>query len=198
MAGRSLTEGEVTLAQSIFAGSIDYAAVRVYDRGYAFLNVIGNMSYQGNIYLPDGYAQDFSLRPLPEQRLFIHEGVHVWQHQNRILNLAAAAVREGVRHRFDYAKAYLFHLEPGRDLLDYGFEQQAAIIEEYFLRRHGGVSMGRCLNRDGGTDTLLDGVLAKFLANPSYARGRKGKRIDWQDRRRIFAAKEAGAVQAAG
>jgi hypothetical protein len=169
MSKRSLTDGEIKLAQSIFVDSINYSAVRVYDRGYAFLNSIGNMSYRGNIYLPDGHNHDFSQAPLPKKRLFIHEGVHVWQHQNNILNLAIEAVREGVKHQFKYAKTYLFRLEPGKDLLDYGFEQQAAIIEEYFLRKHGGTPLGRCLNKEDETLALLEGVLENFLENPSYA-----------------------------
>jgi hypothetical protein len=173
MPKRSLTDGEIKLAQSIFFDSISYSAVRVYDRGYAFLNALGDMSYKGNIYLPDGHSHDFSQAPLPMKRLFIHEAVHVWQHQNNILNLALAAVREGVRHQFKYAKTYLFHLERDKDLLDYGFEQQAAIIEEYFLRQHGGTSMGRCLNKDNDTQALLEGVLENFLENPSYARRKK-------------------------
>ena len=173
MSERSLTNGEIKLAQSIFVDSINYPAVRVYDRGYAFLNAIGNMSYRGNIYLPGGHHDDFSRASLPKKRLFIHEGVHVWQHQNNILNLAVAAVREGVKHQFKYAKAYLFRLDPGKDLLDYGFEQQAAIIEEYFLRQHGGATMGRCLNKETETAALLEGVLKNFLENPSYARRKR-------------------------
>lgn len=168
MSKRGLTAGEIKLAQSIFADSIDYSAVRVYDRGYGYLNVIGNMSYAGHIYLPDGYNDDFSLAPLDKQRLFIHEAVHVWQHQNNILNLAIAAVREGVRHRLKYAKAYVFYLEPGKDLLEYRFEQQAAIIEEYFLRQHRGPTMGRCLNKENNTQALLGSVLKNFLQHPSY------------------------------
>jgi len=170
MARRELTDGEIKLARSVFAGAIDYKAVRIYDRGYAFVNALGNMSYRGNIYLPGGFCQDFSVAALPEQRLLIHELVHVWQHQNKLLNLAVAAVREAVRHRFQYAKTYLFRLEADRDLLDYGIEQQAAMIEEYFLRRHGGVLMGRCLNEAGSVPALLEEVLARFLANPAYGR----------------------------
>lgn len=176
MPKRPLTDGEITLARSVFADSIHYPAVRVYDRGFAFLNVIGNMSYKGNIYLPDSYERDFSDAPLAKRRLFIHEGVHVWQHQNNVLNLALAALREGLKHQLHYAKAYLFYLEPGRDLLDYGLEQQAAIIEEYFLRQHGGPTMGRCLNNQTDTQALLEGVLQNFLENPSYARRRRGPR----------------------
>ncbi|GAB0118976.1 hypothetical protein [Acidisoma sp. 7E03] len=170
MSKRPLTSGEIRLAQDLFADAIQYSAVRVYDRGFAFLNVIGDMSYAGHLYFPMRYRDDFSRTALAEQRLFIHELVHVWQYQHNVLNLALAALREGVKHRFQYRKAYLFRLEPGRDLLDYGMEQQAAIVEAYFLRRHGGVSMGRCLNEDEETPALLEGVLQNFLEDPSYPR----------------------------
>jgi hypothetical protein len=173
MSKRFLTNGEIKLAQSIFSDSIDYPVVRVFDRGYAFLNAIGDMSYSGNMYLPVGHHHDFSRASLTQKRLFIHEGVHIWQHQNNIVNLVVAAVREGVKHQFQYAKAYFFRLDPGKDLLDYGFEQQAAIIEEHFLRKHGGPTMGRCLNEEHDTEALLKGVLKNFLDNPSYARRKR-------------------------
>lgn len=172
MSKRPLTSGEIRLAQDLFADAIQYSAVRVYDRGFAFLNAIGDMSYAGHLYFPTRYREDFSQTALPEQRLFIHELVHVWQYQHNVLNLALAALREGVKHRFQYRNAYLFRLEPGRDLLDYGMEQQAAIVEEYFLRQHGGVSMGRCLNEGEDTPVLLESVLRNFLEDPSYARHR--------------------------
>lgn len=198
MSKRSLTDGEIKLARSIFVDAINYSAVRVYDRGYAFLNAFGNMSYRGNIYLPDSHSHDFSLVPLPAKRLFIHEGVHVWQYQNNILNLATAAVREGVRHRLHYAKAYLFRLEPGKDLLDYGFEQQAAIIEEYFLRQHGGTPMGRCLNTEDDTQSLLEGVLENFLKNPSYARRKTFLQTNPKNRWGSFGGNKNKGIQFAG
>ena len=177
MPARRLTDGEIALARGIFHDSIDYAAVRVHDRGYAHLAALGNMSHGGHLYLPQGHTEDFSRAPLSARRLFIHESVHVWQHQNRVLNLAGAALRELVRHRLRYGRAYLFHLDPARDLTDYGLEQQAAIIEEYFLRRHGGPTMGRCLNAEAETPVLLDSVLHRFLRDPSYARRRAPRRL---------------------
>lgn len=197
MPKRALTEGEITLARSIFSDSLDYSAIGVFDRGYAHLNMIGDMSYRGNIYLPDGYSDDFSKTSLARQRLFIHESVHVWQHQNRILNLAMSAFQEGVKHQFNYAKAYLFHLEPGKDLLDYGFEQQAAIIEEYFLRHHGGALMGRCLNRSGNIQLLLEEVLNKFLENPSYARHGRSLSRPFPQIGKLLAARSAAGKAAA-
>jgi hypothetical protein len=170
MSKRSLTEGEIALAQSIYRDSIDYARVRVFDRGYAFLNAMGDMSYRGNIYLPHRHHHDFSSASLPKQRLFNHEMMHVWQVQNNVMDLLIAAALEVVKHPFNYSKAYLFLLEPGKDLLDYRFEQQAAIIDEYFLRKHGGTSMNRCLNKGDDTQVLLEAVLNNFLENPSYPR----------------------------
>ncbi|MCQ8278026.1 hypothetical protein NFI95_06150 [Acetobacteraceae bacterium KSS8] len=170
MAKRSLTSGEIALARGLFGTSLDYHAIGVFDRGYARINALGNMSFRGNIFLPHGHDTDFSMASIARQRLFIHETVHVWQHQNRVLNLAVAAWREARKHRFRYGRAYLFLLDRDKDLLDYGLEQQPAIIEEYFLRQHSGVSMGRCLNRDADIPALLEAVLGRFLHDPGYAR----------------------------
>ena len=176
MSRRGLTDGEIALARSIFGQSIDYGAVRIHDRGFAGLGGMGDMSYGGHIYLPHRHAPDFARAPLSARRLFVHELVHVWQHQNRVLALGRSALREWVRHRFSYARAYLFRLDPACDLLDYGIEQQPAIIEEYFLRRHGGTPMGRCLNDVADVPALLAIVLENFLRDPSYARRRPARR----------------------
>lgn len=169
---RELTGGEIRLAHGLFGDSLDYAAIRIHDRGYARLDAMGDMSFGGHIYLPHRHQPDFSVAPLAAQRLFIHEMVHVWQHQNRVLDLARAALRAWVGHGFRYADAYRFRLAVGRDLLDYGLEQQPAIIEEYFLRQRGGMPMGRCLNDDHEVAALLEEVLGRFLQDPGYARGR--------------------------
>lgn len=51
--------------------------------------------------------------------------------------------------------------------VDYNLEQQAAIIEEHFLRKRG-ASFGRCLNEEHEIAFLLAGVLENFVRNPVY------------------------------
>lgn len=83
---------------------------------------------------PDWYRKDF-LKGYPDSinlsdaMLFAHEITHVWQWQNRKLTgyspiLAAQEHKAG-------ADPYLFDISTASDFLDYGYEQQASIVEEY-------------------------------------------------------------------
>ena len=75
----------------------------------------------------DLWCDDFAHAHLTQQGLFIHEMVHIWQHQRGIFLPLA-------RHpwcRYDYA------LKPGFTLKRYGIEQQAEIVRHAFLLRNG-------------------------------------------------------------
>ena len=64
--------------------------------------------------------------------LFAHEMTHVWQWQNRDITgyhpLKAASEHSA-------PDPYLFDLENSPKFLDYGFEQQGAIVEEFVCCR---------------------------------------------------------------
>ena len=128
---RPLTDGEIALARGVFGAAIDYARVRIARRKWAFFQPRDTvMAPTGTIHFhPEGtrYRADFAAASLADQALFIHEMVHVWQHQKGIFLPLA-------RHpfcRYDYA------LQPGRPLHRYGIEQQAEIVADTFLLRRG-------------------------------------------------------------
>ena len=87
----------------------------------------------------DLYLEDY-LAGLPEGRLnlaaamlFAHEMVHVWQWQNR-----AETGYHPLRAALEHAGSpdpYLFDPETEVAFLDYGWEQQGAIMEEYLCCR---------------------------------------------------------------
>jgi hypothetical protein len=133
---RALTEGEVALARSVFGDTIDYAASAIVQGKWAFFQPRGTvMAPRGRIHFhPHGtqYRDDFAAAALHDQGLFIHEMVHVWQHQKGIVLPLA-------RHpfcRYDYA------LKPGWPLQRYGIEQQAEIVRHAFLLREGATVPG--------------------------------------------------------
>lgn len=180
MASRSLTKGEIDLARKIFGDSIDYAAIKLYDRRI-FPPPIQQkdraMAGRNALSFPGvDYSPDFSLEPnLQKKSVFIHELVHVWQHQNKVLNTYKEFAREMLRHKFQYSKAYFYQLEPGKDLTDYNLEQQAGIVQDYFRLKEQKVSAsykGRRLNTgdDATLKALYESVLENFLKNPSYVR----------------------------
>ena len=130
---RALTASERTLARSVFGDAIDYDAVQVRNRKWAFFQPARTvMAPMGHLHFnPRGglFCDDFCTAPLDRQGLFIHEMVHVWQAQSRgrwYLPL--------MRHplcRYDYA------LKPGWPLERYGIEQQAEIVRHFFLLTRG-------------------------------------------------------------
>jgi len=128
---RPLTPGEIALARSMFGDAIAYSVVRVRNRKWIFFQPRRTtMAPRGHIHFhPEGglYRDDFADAPLDLQALFIHEMVHVWQHQQGIFLPLA-------RHPFC---RYAYSFDPGRPFARYGIEQQAELVRHAFLLRRG-------------------------------------------------------------
>jgi hypothetical protein len=83
---------------------------------------------------PNWYVENY-LEGAPEQlplmrAMFLaHEMTHVWQWQNRDLT-GYHPLRVAAEHT-PGADPYLFQNDPDRAFLDYGFEQQASLVEEF-------------------------------------------------------------------
>lgn len=172
---RGLTANELACAAEVFQDSLDYHAVKIHRRKYVFFQPAQVlMTPNGEIYAPDlVYQDDYTLYGLNWSEIFIHELTHVWQYQNRVLNPRFAGMLEFVKNRFDYHKAYSYVLASGRDLIEYGMEQQAAMIADYFLVIKSGDDFGR---HNANAETfeqkkeLLIEVTSRFAADPKYAR----------------------------
>jgi hypothetical protein len=130
-AARALTDGERALAASVFGDAIDFDPVRVVNaKWWPFQPRETAMAPTGSIHFhPRGslWSADFAHEPLHRQGLFIHEMVHVWQHQSGIF----LPLR---RHPFC---RYGYSVHPGWPLRRYGLEQQGEIVRHVFLLRHG-------------------------------------------------------------
>lgn len=175
MSGRALTSGEINLAKSIFKGSLDYNKVKIHNDKYLFFQPSNSgMTPNGELYIDGVYKKDYSTQGAALKGFFIHEMVHVWQYQLNILDPVAAAIWESITNFFDYSKAYHYKLDASKDILDYNIEQQAAIIEDYYrIFKEGLMPVpGRVENTTAYTvyKPLYQKVLAKFIANPVYAK----------------------------
>lgn len=131
MSGRALTQREIALCRSVFNEAIDYGQVAVFNRKWwPFQHPRLTMAPDGNLWFhPKGklFCDDFSQSSQSIQALFIHEMVHVWQHQQGVFLPIA-------RHpfcRYDYI------LEAGKTFAQFGIEQQAEIVSHYFLVKQG-------------------------------------------------------------
>ena len=167
---RPLTAGERALLVPIFRDSVDYDKVRVIHAAFPFQPAGVYMTPRGHIYAPgDLFRDDFSTA---DQAVFVHEMTHVWQFENG-MDLIAQGLAEFAKYNGAYEKAYAYTLAAsGRDLVDYGMEQQASIVEDYFLVTVRHRSPQQMQNRVSSSerDQLYAAVLGKFLGNARYAR----------------------------
>ena len=133
MLWRSLTSGEIALAQSVFGDAIDYSRVRLAKgKWWPFQPRNTAMAPMGNIYFhPEGgvWSEDFSKEALGRQGFFIHEMTHVWQTQTKGVFYLPL-----MRHPFC---RYDYQLRPEKPFQRYGLEQQAEIVRHRFLANRG-------------------------------------------------------------
>lgn len=124
LARRPLTEGEKILINGIFADSIQLDQVQIIAHKAVLKHYA--ISPNGHIYFnAQNYCQDFSKCSLRLQSWFIHEMTHVWQFQHGI-----AVVRKALLDR-----RYRYVLEHGKQFLHYGVEQQAQMVQDYFIKK---------------------------------------------------------------
>lgn len=86
----------------------------------------------------DWYLDDYTPEypqtlPLVQAMLLAHELTHVWQWQNRDIT-GYSPLRAATEHT-QSDDPYLFDLQNKARFLDYGYEQQGAIVEEYVCCR---------------------------------------------------------------
>ena len=134
--GRKLTVRERALAQSIFGDALNCNIIRIHNRKYWWFHPRRvTMAPNGHLWFHpknDLFCEDFCDSSLSMQGHFIHELVHVWQHQKGMCLL----LRRHPFCRYDYS------LKPGWRLDQYGIEQQAEIVRHIFLLRQGAKVIG--------------------------------------------------------
>ena len=123
---RSLTCGEIQIAQKIYGGSVNYTGVLVHNGLFIAVQPSNTaMTPNGEMYFPPFYFQeDFSTASDSNKCWFMHEMVHVWQHQ---LGYAVA-----FRGFFHFNLNYDYTLNEKDKFGDYNMEQQGDILADYF------------------------------------------------------------------
>ena len=124
---RKLTAGEIKLAHSVFGDSLRLDYVQLKTAWWVLKHYA--VSPNGNIYFhPIDWLEDFSQVALGKQSWLIHELTHVWQLQQGLKVVRGALIDR----RYDYV------LEVGKPFFKYGIEQQARMVQDYFVRRQRG------------------------------------------------------------
>lgn len=201
--GRALTPAETDLATSLFGETLDPAPVRLVENGLvgatfrtyparprqtcrerigpprtaatvtlrpAAVTLWQRIQFRPDVFLPDYAADRDGAVNLAAAMLLAHELTHVWQWQNRARTGYSPwrAAREHLRA----ADPYLFD-GGSADFLDFGFEQQASIVEEYLCCR--------TLDPQGARTLRLDALLRQVLPLPPLPAAPRPARLPWAE-----------------
>lgn len=159
---RPMTANEIRMASLLFGDAIDYGRVRVHNRRYLPLVQPRNcaMTPNGSIYFHHScFLPDYTAGDPPTIHWFMHEMVHVWQHQLGYPVKLRGAIRIGL--------SYGYELRPGALLSDYNMEAQGDLLADYFALKHMHRPRVMRQRRHASQLPLYEQVLARFLADPS-------------------------------
>lgn len=120
---RFLTQGEKALVTQVFGDHLRVDQIRIVAHRMVLKDYA--VSPNGSVYFnAKDWCADFSVRGLNEQSWLIHELTHVWQIQQGL-----AVIRKALVDR-----RYQYVLEAGKNFFDYGIEQQAQMVQDYFVK----------------------------------------------------------------
>ncbi|WP_426107516.1 Rhs element Vgr protein [Massilia sp. TSP1-1-2] len=148
------------MASLLFRDAIDYPRVRIHARRYMpFQPKNCAMTPNGHLYFHAScFLDDYAQASVTNQHWFLHEMVHVWQHQLGYPVRTRGAIRIGLSYR------YL--LAPGKTLADYNMEAQGDLLADYFVLKHLGSAAAMRQPHDAHSLPLFEQVLAGFLIQP--------------------------------
>jgi hypothetical protein len=158
---RPLTAGEIAMASLLFGDAIDYSRVRIHNRRYLPLVQPRNcaMTPNGSIYFHHScFLPDYSRADPGAKHWFMHEMVHVWQHQLGYPVRLRGAVRFGL--------PYHYELREDAQLSDYNMEAQGELLADYFALRYMRKPEVLSQPRYQHSLALYEQVLAAFLLDP--------------------------------
>lgn len=157
----------------LFRDTLRYDDIRIHRRRYLpWQPARVAMAPDGHVYFPPAaFREDFAAAGIDGWAWFVHEMVHVWQHQNRVF-LDLRLIGLVAMLRGDYLRRGLATGRPGRRLyevppgcdaafLELGYEQQASLVEAHV--------------RAGASGTAPTSAAGEFLADPGIGAGRRSR-----------------------
>ena len=135
--GRGLTKDEITEAQKVFGGKIDYSQVRIIDgkfvpwQGNGYIIAIAP---DGNIYWPGECGNLAICGGSRTVGVFIHEMTHVLQVQHGVNVLGWGLLLEAGKFLSGgLYDPYKFTYDPGRSFSSYNIEQQGEYAKQIYF-----------------------------------------------------------------
>ncbi|MGP9688648.1 PAAR domain-containing protein [Psychrobacter sp. AOP22-C1-C5] len=175
---RALTIGEIDMAKLVFAESIDYSDVYIHNDEFLPFGLQNDntaMTPNGEIYFPTGlYREDYSIATGADaslRHLFMHEMVHVWQHQLGYSVMIKGALLHPLC-KLTGCDPYNYVLDSSKALGDYNMEQQGDIIADYYSYFHD-TDINRIVSLSGThymtNQNIYKIILSNFIKDPSDA-----------------------------
>lgn len=169
--GRALTAGEIAMARLLFQDAIDYAQVKIHNTRFLPFGLQPKhvcMTPNGQMYFSNVcFKDDFSQQDWGARHWFMHEMVHVWQHQLGYPVMLRGAIRLGL--------SYAYILADGKRLCDYNMEAQGDLLADYFV-----LKFAKAGEPGAAADiAAYEAVLCDFLADrkdPASLPGGRRKR----------------------
>ncbi len=122
---RHLTVGEQAMVASVFGAALDCTPVYICRSWWVLPNYA--FSPNGSIYFNKrNYVADFALQNVAVRAWFMHEMTHVWQVQQGV-NVLRRAIMD---------RRYAYVLAKGAKFAQFGIEQQAQMVQDYYYRKH--------------------------------------------------------------
>ncbi len=152
------------MAALVFGDSIDYRKTRIYNRRYLPFGLQPRncaMTPNGAMYFDKSCCLvDFATGSAHARHWFMHEMVHVWQHQLGYPVRTRGALRVGLSYRYELAL--------DKTLADFNMEAQGDLLADYFVLKHLGSAAAMRQPRYVHSMALFEQVLADFLSNPRH------------------------------
>jgi hypothetical protein len=177
--GEPLDESEKDLTHSIFNSSVDETNIKIHKSAIAnfYMELIGAdaLTFGDTILLRDEiYKNRDSDSDFYTHYVMAHELTHVWQGQN-CGNLHFRALKEkasSIANGDGFYGHYGYVLLPKKDLSEYGVEQQASIIADYYAIQQGLEPLYLINAKESKEEytRLYESALSQFLKDPSYLR----------------------------
>lgn len=160
---RPLSDGEIAMASLLFGDAIDYSIVAIHKRRYLPFGLQPRncaMTPNGSMYFHHScFVDDFSAGNAHACHWFMHEMVHVWQHQLGYPVRLRGAIRLGL--------SYAYELGAGKTLADYNMEAQGDLLADYFVLKHLQAPGAMRQPRYRASLALFETVLRGFIADPA-------------------------------
>jgi hypothetical protein len=159
MPQRGLTNGEITVLQSVFANTLPYATQQITTNDANMGGASNSITYSGTPHYSNQiWCADFSA-PGANTYIFVHEFGHVWQSlygTPPILGWLANVYSNPT----NYGASYPYDLTTSNSFWDYNIEQEASIIADYWAINNG-QSAQCCTNPSSPAASSYAGLISQ-------------------------------------